>query len=709
MEWSSEVLTLLSPELLIAEVKELLRRMGFKEYEEVSNRKEWGVDIIAIREDPLVGSEKIMLKIHDKGMAQARDVNVFGEALREYKADRGILISVRGFTKDARLLVAREYKGRIILWDSGKLISLFKNYGIEVPKDVEIKYEEMKKKREEKKEILKTVELDAPLLLEFSPEKLIKDITSHISKKYPIENIEVEHLALKLRVGYIVFWSTNGTKDRGLVLSKEDIIVKGSENEQWKTPITRAALDSKAVIRVTEKEIEVPVTSNEAIILFKEKASKELGIFENEIKIADKKKVYLPVEARLKIRTGENSGEIQINLLDGTIDVNIPPLPLDTLIEKAKKIVKERTLEEAEEISVKERPGRVKIVGRTKRFTFEVTLNPYTGEIISTETSLTDDALQEILETRYPTGEIFSIERTNKKAIADILLDDKIVIAEVDLTNGQLEEKATLIHPKKAYKVGKEVVEGNFPLSNLKMESFSILEHKYIEVVLKEGDGKAKVKVDGKSGDVLDFFIEISKTKAEEITKQKFPDLKVESIEERESEYIIHGEIGNHKVKVKVSKDGKIIEEVDRVLKEEIIRELATKSIQELDPEAKIKTVQLEDNWIVTFSGPSKVGRIVLHRSDGNIIEKEVRYTEIEIEKIYYDRLKNLYGEEELKTEWLTHHKDKGIVTLKVLGKEKVYYAKIDVKTGKIISEDTAPIKGFMAKIKQIQLEGKYK
>lgn len=62
-----------------------------------------------------------------------------------------------------------------------------------------------------------------------------------------------------------------------------------------------------------------------------------------------------------------------------------------------------------------------------------------------------------------------------------------------------------------------------------------------------------------------------------------------------------------------------------------------------------------------------------------------------------------------MKTERLTHYKEEGYIHIKVAGKNSLYYARIDTKTGKILSEDRAPIKGITAKLKQLQLESKYK
>ena len=58
----------------------------------------------------------------------------------------GIPIAPIGFTKDARTTVAREYCGRIVMWDAEKLAQMFLNYGIEAP-EIE---EETEEKKEEK-------------------------------------------------------------------------------------------------------------------------------------------------------------------------------------------------------------------------------------------------------------------------------------------------------------------------------------------------------------------------------------------------------------------------------------------------------------------------------------------------------------------------------------------------------------------------------
>ena len=133
MQWTQEIVSSAPSDVVVENVIELLKRMGFREYERVSSRKDWGIDIVAIRDDPIAGTEKVVIAVHRRGLASSKDVNVFAGLVERYKADKGILVSPVGFTKDAKVLISREYRGRVIPWDGAKLASLFNNYSIEPP------------------------------------------------------------------------------------------------------------------------------------------------------------------------------------------------------------------------------------------------------------------------------------------------------------------------------------------------------------------------------------------------------------------------------------------------------------------------------------------------------------------------------------------------------------------------------------------------
>jgi hypothetical protein len=175
MMWSADLVRKLPKNILLDSISELLWRMGFKNYEKVSNEKEWGANIVAIREDPIAGTEKLLLLVHERGLASSKDVNIFAQSIDRHKAHKGVLVSPAGFTKDAKLLVSREYLGKIIPWDGEKLASLLNNYNVEVPEEAEKFLKPIKK--EEKKVAFQEFELDAPLLYDFSPEELLKKVS----------------------------------------------------------------------------------------------------------------------------------------------------------------------------------------------------------------------------------------------------------------------------------------------------------------------------------------------------------------------------------------------------------------------------------------------------------------------------------------------------------------------------------------------------
>ncbi|MBO8175585.1 MAG: restriction endonuclease [Thermococcus sp.] len=714
MAWIVEDITIVPQEYLASVLLELLKRMGFREYEKVSNPKQWGIDIIAFRDDPISGTEKYVIKIKSGALADSRDVNVFAGIMERFKADRGIIISPVGFTKDAKVLATKEYRGRIVLWDGVKLVEILNNYGIEPDREL-IKEIRSKNVKEEKKEALTTVALDAPLLFEFSPDKVFKDVVSKIKAEYRIEEREVslKHLMLQLKTAYIFSWSAeetdNGIKDKAIVFTKDEIVPFVSRDEKLKNAVSRALLNDSSVVKVSEKNVKVEISPSEAVLLLKSRIAEELQIPQSAIIIHEKKKVYIPETAFLELEIGRSSGRAEVNLRDREIKIHLEPLPEETLIEIAKKECIKTMGEEIENMDVRIIRDRITVKGETSRFMVEIVLNIYTGKILKKESLLKEEALKKLIHTLYPSGQVVYIEKGKRHAIVDILTKDCIIILEVNLTNGEYKIVRELITPKKAAEEGKKIIEGNFPLKDLEMEEFAIVDHKYIEVTLKSRDGKAKVKVDGINGDILDYFVDISEDKARELIGKRYPEWSIKSLTVEKDSFLAEIENEQYVAKIRLSKDGKLIEEIDRYIKKNIAEKLAKEHLERKGIQATIKSLILNQDWEVEFLGEERIGTLTLNRRDGKVKKEEIWFTELAIEKMYHEHVKQKFGEQKVKTERLTHYKDKGYVTIKLSGENALYYAKINSKTGDIMEEDMVSLKGLMAKIKKLQMESKYK
>ncbi|ASJ09539.1 restriction endonuclease [Thermococcus siculi] len=714
MQWTSDLIRLASEEALIENIIELLKRMGFRDYERVSSKKEWGIDVVAIRDDPIAGTEKVVLALHSKGLASSKDVNVFADLVDKYRADKGILISPVGFTKDAKVLISREHRGRIVPWDGEKLASLFNNYSIE-PQEELLKAAERRGREKEEEEKLKEFELDAPLLYDFSPEAVLKKVASAISSKYPIkpEEVKLDSVSVLLASAYIFSWSVEGDegeeKDKAVVFSKDKMVLRATRDKTLSVPVTKALLNDGSVIRATEREIEVPVSPSEAVFILKERASRELGVPEGRITIHERKKVYVPRRAELALIVGENTAKASVNLEKDELDFEISPLPDEYFLRNASDAVALQTGETPLEQGLERKGGKVRVSGRTERFSFELSFNEYTGKLLGMEALMSDKALEDLLRETYPDGQVINLEKGKKVAVADVLVDDGIAVMQVDLTSGEHVEVRKLPSPSEAFEKAKGVIEENFPLRNLGLESYRVLEHKYLELTMESADGKAIIKVDGQTGDVLDYMAEVTPERARELASGKYPNFEVVVLESGEAEYVLRAENDLHVVTLKVSKDGKLIEETDRVLRRELAEELASRAAREIDDEAVIKSLALNDNWEVVFAGRTKTGRLVLDRATGEVVKSDVRFTEMAIKEAYLSRVREKHGEENPVIERMTLYEEKGYVHIKVAGKETLYYARIDVRTGKVVSEDKAPLKGITAKLKQFQLENKYK
>ena len=709
MQWTQEIVSSAPSDVVVENVIELLKRMGFREYERVSSRKDWGIDIVAIRDDPIAGTEKVVIAVHRRGLASSKDVNVFAGLVERYKADKGILVSPVGFTKDAKVLISREYRGRVIPWDGAKLASLFNNYSIEPPEFPPA--EEREAKEEEK---LKRFELDAPLLRDFSREDVMRKVASFVSAKYPIkpDEIKLESLSLQLSTAYIFSWSLEEEgkveRDKAVVFSKERVVLRASTDESLSIPVKRALLNDGSVIEATERTIEVPISPSEAVFVLKETAAREFGVPEGKVRVHERKKVYIPVRTELEVSVGHNRGKSTVELESGKVDFGIEPLPDDYFRERMTRLIADQTGEEPVEMNLTRDGWKVKVSGRTERFSFEAVFNGYTGKAMSFEALLSDEAVEELIKTAYPGGKTLSLEKGKKVAVADILLEDGIAVMQIDLTTGRYKEVRRLPSPERAFESAKRVIEDNFPVGMLELSSYSVVEHKYLELTMESRDGRATVKIDGISGDVLDYSAEITPERARELILERNPGLKVE-VEEGDEEYVISAENERQVIRFKVSRDGKIIEETDRFLRKDVAEKLALEAARKIDEEAVLKGVALEKDWIAEFAGREKTGKLVLKRDTGEVLRKDVQFTEMAIKDAYLDHVRKAYGEENPSIERMTLYGEKGYVHIKVSGKETLYYARIDLRTGKIVSEDTAPAKGLTAKLKQFQLESKYK
>ncbi|WP_342764051.1 restriction endonuclease [Thermococcus thioreducens] len=361
MPWTQDIIMLAPEDVLIENVIELLKRMGFRDYERVSSKKDWGIDIVAIRDDPIAGMEKLVIAVHRKGLASSRDVNVFADLVEKYKADKGILISTAGFTKDAKVLISREYRGRIIPWDGEKLASLFHNYSVEPPEEL-VRMAENARKKPEKKSALNEFELDAPLLHDFSAENVFKKVASFASSRYPVKPSEMSLLSLSVTLSsaYIFSWSIEegNQKDKAVVFSGDKIVLRATEDKNLSVPVTKALLNDASAIRATERDIEVPISPSEAVLLLKERAAGELNVPEGKISIHERKKVYVPKLAKLDLKVGDNRAKATVNLETGEVRFDISPLPDEYFVRKTEEMVFEQTGEEVLEKELRRERGR---------------------------------------------------------------------------------------------------------------------------------------------------------------------------------------------------------------------------------------------------------------------------------------------------------------------------------------------------------------
>ncbi|WP_042700232.1 restriction endonuclease [Thermococcus sp. PK] len=717
MEWTLEILNFASDEDIIRIVQRLIESLGFKEAERVRT-EEWKIDFIALREDPISGLEKYAIKVKTKGLASSKEVEEFAEAIIKAKADRGIFLSVSGFTKDAKVLLGREYKGKIIPWDGERFVKELNDREIPVPHELveRLKKEKMEKEEEAKRRgMLKVIRLDAPLLYSFSPNKVLEMVMSLMESRYKTkrEDIFLEELVVELSTGYIILWSAKKeaeeVKDKAVILSKEEVIPFVSRDVELERKVSRALLESESAIKASEVEITSPISQNEAVIALKLKLADGLEIPQTNIYLSSRRKVYVPNRALLTLKVGINSAKAEVDLKTNDIKVDITPLPKEKLIEIAREECKKSLGENPEEISVEEKDSVAIISGQTKRFVFGIALHVYSGRIMKRKSKMKREAIFSEVAKLYPEGEVVFFDEKENRAITDVMTPKGVVVLEFNLENGEHTVTANLLHPYQIANSAKSLLEKNFDMKGLKLVDFKFHDATQLEILLESNDGKIKVNADGKTGDIIDYFVEISPQKAREIILQKYGGWSIKKLDRKSDTYEVELENKRALLRISLSKDGKILTEVDRQLKIEVVQEIAKKFLEEKGIPAAIKEITLDDNWKVKFVGEERVGELLIGRSSGEILKSDVFLTEMAIEENYKRHVREKFNETSLNTERIVVYKEKGYAVIKLIGNESIYYAKIDLRNGKILEEDNLPNKGLMAKIKKVQLEAKYK
>ncbi|WP_048151605.1 restriction endonuclease [Palaeococcus ferrophilus] len=717
MKWTPELVRRVDHDYLVEQALELLKRAGFREAEKVANRELEGIDIVATRDDPISGFEKYLISVKTGALVSSDDVKRFIEYLDRFKADRGIIVTNVDFTKDAKLLVQREQRGRIILWGGERVAGMLNEYGIEPPKELLKEIESKREEERKRRDVFRIMKLDSPLLFDFNHEKTIEAVIKKLSSEYSIRRslIEVEHLSVSLTPAYIVTWSAKveeeTERNRAVVFSDGSIVVKGEEDPELKVPLSKAVLNDSSILKATEVEVKEGIQPSEATLIAKSGIGRELGVPQSHVEIVDKKMVYVPVEAHLRLKLLNNSATATVDLRRKAIEISIEPLDREKLLDYVREACASAVGEEPLKMAPEEKKDRLVVKGETERFVFIMEVARYTGEITSRKIKMKKAAMENLIRELYPRGEIINLDETEGEAIADILLkgEDKIVVLSIKLHNGRYAVVRELHGPGEVFRAAKELIEKNFPIANLEARSFRLTQHRVFEVSLESPDGKTTVKVDGSNLDIIDYTVEISREKAESLVLEKYSGWNVESVEETEDSFVFKISNPEYVVEVAVSKDGKAIEEKDRVLREDVATRKAEEYLKGEGIEARVKEARLEGHWVVEFLGEEKFGTLKLDRGSGKLLEKEIYYTERALENLFHEHVKSKYGEKELNTEKMVHYRDRGYLIIKASSGNRLYYAKIDVKDGKILEEDALVDKGITAKLKKMQLESKYK
>jgi len=716
MEWSGDVIRLMPADTLVEGLIEMLSRTGFREVLREYKRGKSGkrrIRIVAERDDPISGKERLVIFVYRNEQPGETDGTELRDAVFKFPGTKVLVLGLSGFSE--KFLKVLDGIPEVSLKDAEWVAELFNRYGVEPPRDI---VEKLLKKIEEVPqekigESIRPFTLDAPLFEDYSLDDIVSRISAVIKYRCKVDGSELTFLEITPRFvpGYILSWTTTDGKrsDKAIFYPDGRVIPKTADDLKLKGTVMRVLLNDVANIKATHVEVEDRPGLEEATALLK-KSLVEIGVSPVLVEVKEAKKVYFPKEVEVLLKVGgENEGRAIINYWTGKVKLDIEPFPKEELIKKAIEAVVEKLSEKPIKYEFKRWGSHGILKGKTKRFEFEVTVNVYSGKVTKVKSKISEISLEDIISTSYPDGYVLNIERTEEKAIADILTKDSIAILEINLSTGNYRERERLLHPLKAFEIFKESLTREFPIRDPELKTYHVIGHRYIELEMTSRDGSAIAKIDGRTGEIIGVMVQISRSRIKEILAEKYPGFEIVLLEETKNGYLVTLEDKKQMVKVEVSSSGRIVRELDRFLKSKVAEEIARNVVSEIEERAIIDNLKLTDNWIAEFIGPVKRGKIVIHRATGEVLSKDIHLTEKALERIFEEHIRRKYGEKKPKVDRVIHHLDRGYATIKMIGKRGYYYAKINTRTGEIMEEDTVSLDNLTSKLKVMQLEAKYR
>ncbi|MDK2913993.1 MAG: hypothetical protein PWQ79_908 [Thermococcaceae archaeon] len=684
MEWEVSLIKMAPADFLAEAISELLRKSGFSEVGREYKKKE-GVSLVLVtgeRENPFSGKERLTVGI----LRGEAEVEWLKSQLDKY--DNLVIVPLESpLSLEGVRVIPPEW-----------LVETFSKYEVSVPRTL---VEKFLPPGETTSIELKKFVLDGPFIDEVSPGKLVEDAKRLLMYKYGLapEEVTIEGLKLHLKAVYAVVLSReNGTVMRALV---DDRGVTLEPQGKLRGLVMRILLEDVSTVPATEVLVEDGRDAGAEAI---EEAARR-GIL--DVRVGGVRHAYALKGAEVSFRVGSNSGKVTFDLAGGLVKTDMKPLSEEVLREIATNSMVELTGEEPSEVSMARKGTKWFLVrGRTERHLFEFEINAYSGRIKRKSVSLNEEAILREIHMKYPDARILGARKGPETVTVDLVVNGMVKTLTLNLATGEIIEERELASPvriifERMGEIGRLLDEGD-----LELRECRVVDHKIVEAEVTAPGLRAFLRYDSKSGEVLDYKMEIGREIATSLALMHYPGSKIVFAEDSGESYLITLERERDIVKVLVTRYCSLTE-IDRYLKESVVEEIALQEIEKIDPSPLVEGLRLSENWEVEFSGSRTFGRLLIHRSSGEVLSMVYQYTESAISKMFEEFVKEEYGED-ISVEWVAHNIEEGIVAIKGVGNKNTYFGKYEAHTGKLLEHDVVPSEGIASKLKMSQVAGKY-
>ncbi len=680
MEWEPAMILLAPEDFIVEGLAELMTKAGFRETGREFKRK-GKVRLIVVtgeREDPFQGKEILAVAL----LRGKPTENWLKNALSGY--GRVILIALDGLEEGV--------EGVTVLGPEW-LAEAFTRYSIEPPKTLLEKF----LPERERPRALKEFVLDGPLVESISSQKLVDEAKRVVSYKFSVSSDEIglKGLKLILKPVYVVSWMREN--ESGKAFFDGERVVLNVDGE-LKGLAMKVLLEDVATVLATEVEVEEDTDPTKPVL---EEAVKREWL---DLRVIGSRKAYVPVGAEVVLSLGRREAMVRFDFAVGRVSAEAEPLDEAELVELAKEHVRRELREEPISLETVRRGRFTLMRGKTERYFFEIELNSYSGSVRKFQPALTEEAMLEMVLSKYSDGHIIGVERHPRAVFVDLLVRGKAIVVKLDPKTGKILETRDLGSPWDALrKSAQGIIEVT---GDPELKSCQVINHEIIRAEFEGNGFRALVEYNGKTGEVLESSVEIGLSVAIELALRRYGNYSILFTEESGEGFNLT--LGGERdvLKVFVSRSGEI-RELDRFLRREVVEEIALAKIREVEPSPSIEGLRLSDHWEVEFTGVKAFGRLKVHRTSGEVLEFEYQYIESAITKAFTEFVRKTYGDT-IEVEWIAHNIEEGYAGVKGVGKKGIYFGKYNTLTGELMEHDFVPSGGIASKLKLAQVEGKY-